>query len=746
MPTSDEFVSGGIHQQNFEGGNMTWSQGDTAAREHAAAKVPGLIVSPAALSAGSRARFAIVGFPANSTIRVSVAGQPDFTVTAANGAYTWDMFIPLSARSGTMAVHAADANGSSAADATLTIRGFNDNRVPAVKVQGDNQTGPPGALLPLALRIALRDASGAPVVGAAVTFEASSGAQLSTAATVTDVNGLAETLVRLQSGEGITLVRADAPAVASSSVTFNLRSAASSLSNFPKFQQTGDLKLGNGSSTIAQKGALLTALAAILRYHQNRGELGSPNGSADQAALNQFLTAYCPTDARGVQTCDGFLAVSNTGEQVANLWRAAEFTGGADVEVAAPIPAAIADFLAQGSPALLSLAMSLNGAPAGGHFVVATGIDTDGSILIQDPSPLFTRTRLADYLNGFTAARGVWKASVLGVARFALRSPVSTRFLVEVLSQPAALLQSLATDITSAAGSCGQPFELFDSVDSAGNPAGNPPLLSRLTVCDGAQPAYQLRIGAGQPFRAQLSDLAPGGSLADLSGSIPATYRATRPQFYLSLVSQAVSFTADSVVNGATFTPGIAPGGVASIFGTGLSGMDKSTTVDMDGIAMRVLFATPFQINAEIPLMMAPGVHILRIQSAYGMLQQNVTVSAVAPGIFLIGNPPVGAITDQNFNLVGPSNPLPRGQALVIFATGLGAVTQSGQLSRTTAPVTVSLNGSELPVSFAGLAPGFVGLYQVNVTIPVGTPPGLGIPLMLKVGGQQSNSVLLSLQ
>jgi uncharacterized protein (TIGR03437 family) len=390
--------------------------------------------------------------------------------------------------------------------------------------------------------------------------------------------------------------------------------------------------------------------------------------------------------------------------------------------------------------------MSLNGAPAGGHFVVATGIDTDGSILIQDPSPLFTRTRLADYLNGFTAARGVWKASVLGVARFALRSPVSTRFLVEVLSQPAALLQSLATDITSAAGSCGQPFELFDSVDSAGNPAGNPPLLSRLTVCDGAQPAYQLRIGAAQPFRAQLSDLAPGGSLADLSGSIPATYRATRPQFYLSLVSQTVSFTADSVVNGATFTPGIAPGGVASIFGTGLSGMDKSTTVDMDGIAMRVLFATPFQINAEIPLMMAPGVHILRIQSAYGMLQQNVTVSAVAPGIFLIGNPPVGAITDQNFNLVGPSNPLPRGQALVIFATGLGAVTQSGQLSRTTAPVTVSLNGSELPVSFAGLAPGFVGLYQVNVTIPVGTPPGLGIPLMLKVGGQQSNSVLLSLQ
>jgi uncharacterized protein (TIGR03437 family) len=746
MPTSDEFVTAGVHQQNFEGGNMTWSAGDGAAQEHATAKTPGLIVSPATLSAGSRARFAIVGFPNDSTILVKVAGQPDFTVTTANGAYTWDMFIPLSAKSGTMAVHAADTRGTGAADGTLTVRGFNDNRVPAVKVQGDNQTGLPGAMLPLALRVALRDADGAPVVGAAVTFEASSsGALLSTATAVTDANGQAETLVRLPNSEGVTLVTANA-AVAFRPVTFGLISAASSLANFPKFQQTGDLKLGSGPATIAQKGALLTAVAAILRYHQNRGELGAPNGSADPAALNQFLTAYCPTDAKGTQTCDGFLAGSDTGEQVVNLWRAAEFTGAADVEVAAASPAAIADFLAQGSPVLLSLALSLNGAPAGGHFVVATGIAADGSIVISDPSPAFARSGLADYLGGFNAAGGVWKATVRGVARFALRTPLSTRFLLAALSLPAALLQSLATDITSAAGTCGQPFEAFDSVDSAGNPPAAGPLLSRLTVCDGAQTVYQIQIGAGQPWAAQLTDLAPGGSRTDLSGSAPATWRAARPQFYLALTPQTVSFTAASVVNGATFTPGIAPGGVVSIFGTGLSVTGQATTVDMDGIAMRLLFATPFQINAEVPLTMAPGVHTIRVQSVYGASQQAVTVSAVAPGIFLIGNPPVGAITNQNFTLIGPSNPLPRGQSLVIFATGLGTVTQSGQYFQTSTPVTVVLNGTELSTSFAGLAPGFIGLYQVNVTVPAGTPPGLGITLALKVGGQQSNSVLVSLQ
>jgi uncharacterized protein (TIGR03437 family) len=60
--------------------------------------------------------------------------------------------------------------------------------------------------------------------------------------------------------------------------------------------------------------------------------------------------------------------------------------------------------------------------------------------------------------------------------------------------------------------------------------------------------------------------------------------------------------------------------------------------------------------------------------------------------------------------------------------------------------VTVLLNTTELPVSFAGLAPGFIGLYQVNVTIPAATPPGLGIPLALKAGGQTGNSVLVALQ
>jgi len=148
--------------------------------------------------------MAIVGFPNNSTIRVSVTGEPDFLATTANGAYSWDMFIPLASKSGTVSVHAADTGGTSAASGTLTIKGFDltNNRIAIAKVQGDNQTGSPGALLPAPLRIALLDSSGTPVVGAPVVFQASPGAQLTVASAFTDSAGQAETLVRLPAAQG----------------------------------------------------------------------------------------------------------------------------------------------------------------------------------------------------------------------------------------------------------------------------------------------------------------------------------------------------------------------------------------------------------------------------------------------------------------------------------------------------------------------------------------------------------------
>ena len=176
MPTSDEFSNGGVRQQNFEGGNFTYAAGDSAAVEHAAARVPGVIASPASVSAGGRARLALIGFPNNSTLRVSVTGSPDFMVTAANGAYSWEMAIPLAAKSGTIAVHAADTQGSSGgrvADGQGIRRQSNSDR----EIAGRQSERPArGACCRSAVASRRwRMPSNSPVVGAAVTFTASAG-------------------------------------------------------------------------------------------------------------------------------------------------------------------------------------------------------------------------------------------------------------------------------------------------------------------------------------------------------------------------------------------------------------------------------------------------------------------------------------------------------------------------------------------------------------------------------------------
>jgi uncharacterized protein (TIGR03437 family) len=751
MPVGDATLSGALNSQSFEGGVITYSTGDAAAKVTAVPKVPAVAVAPATVSAGGVVVFAIAGFPNNSTVRVSMTGRSDFLVTTANGAYSWNMYIPLSATAGTVAIHAADTGGSSTADGTLTVRSLEAGKVGLAKLEGDSQTGLPGATLPLPLVVALTDSSGAPVIGATVAFQASSaGAQLSASGAVTDSTGQAQTYVRLPASTGVTLVTASllqtGSGTGASVVTFGLIAAASSLSGFPSLQQSGSAALGHGTATIAQKGALLTAVASILQYHQNRGELPSPNGLATPAALNGYLASLCSADSFGKSVCDGFLSSGATGEQIVNLWRAAQFTGGVDVTVATAAASSVADLVAQGEPVLLSLGLSNNGVAAGGHFVTAVGVAADGSLAIQDPNPLFARTSLNDYLNGFAAGGGAWRGTLLGAVRFAVRGPSATRFLAGALSQPAAPMSKMVLNISSAAGVCGATLQIEDTVDASGNAPAGGALVSLLRVCDGAQAAYQIDVGTPGAYSAFVTDLASGGSVFDLSGNAAASYALTRPASVLVLSALVANFAANAVVNGATFTSGLAPGGIAAIFGTGLSGAGAATTVDVDGTAAAILFASAFQVNVQIPPGTAPGVHTLRIESAYGTAQRQIAISTVAPAIFLLNGSSEGAVLNQDNSINTALTPLPRGQVLQVYATGLGATTKQGQYSVTSTAVTAVVNGTELATGFAGLAPGYVGLYQVNVPIPATLPPGSGISLTLKQGGQLSNAVTIALQ
>jgi uncharacterized protein (TIGR03437 family) len=745
LPVTDEFATAGKRRQEFEGGYLEYTAGDTEAKLTVRDRKPSITTTPATVAAGTRVHITIGGFGDAAALRVSVTGQTDFVVKTQTGSYFWDSYVPAGLVSGVIKVHAVDTASSSAvADGTYSVISVADLHAQIVKLGGDTQTASPGSKAPQSLRVAVRDDSGNPLAGVAVKFSASSGAQVAPPTAITDSLGQAETFLRLPLTEGIVLANAEAVRQVA---TFSARSVRSSLTNYPKLTQSGDVPLGNGKATIAQKGALLTAAASILRYYQNRGDLGMPNGVADPGVLNQFLKSLCFFDAQGVQNCDGFVSPKNSQEQFVNLWRLADFASNSvDVSIEAPDLTAIRDLLAQDSPVLLALALTSNGVPAGAHFVVAIGVAADGSILIHDPNPAFGRTSLTEYLSGFPIEGSNWTGTVAGALRLLPRSPTGTGFVIVSSNEKISII--------SQAGDCGVTLRWPNTAATATG-AVSPTGYFSQKYCDGGQTSYQIDITGSDPSYSVLTDLGSLGSKVDLATVGVGSLRATRPGPKLVIGPQDINFSSRSVVNAATYTTDMAPGGLISIFGDGLAKRDTATKVEIGNIAARVTVSFPFQVNLQIPPEVQPGTQILRVTSPFGVSEQTIEVQAVAPAIFRLDPLPLGldktaankgATINQDGKLNLPSNPARRGSIVTLFGTGFGAVNTGKVPSSTVLPVTGLLSGQEAVVSFAGLTPGFIGLYQVNVTIPLTAPPGLEIPISFRTGGAESSPVEIAVQ
>ena len=262
-PTDDEHGVNGLRQQDFEGGNISYEPGDAAAVVSTNPRQPLVTVTPGSVIGGTPVHLVVGGFNNGATVRVSETGQPDFIVTVANGAYAWDVLVPISAARGTVPVRATDVNSSASAQGSYTVRNASSAPLSISVVSGDAQTGAPGAQLAQPLVVVVKDQSGNPVPGQTVTFAASPGAQVTVASAVTGANGQASVTLRMPLPAGVALATAQ---VAGKLVTFSAKSVAFSLTNFPALTQAVDGTLGNGSDTIRQKGALLTAAASMLRY------------------------------------------------------------------------------------------------------------------------------------------------------------------------------------------------------------------------------------------------------------------------------------------------------------------------------------------------------------------------------------------------------------------------------------------------------------------------------------------------
>jgi uncharacterized protein (TIGR03437 family) len=215
-----------------------------------------------------------------------------------------------------------------------------------------------------------------------------------------------------------------------------------------------------------------------------------------------------------------------------------------------------------------------------------------------------------------------------------------------------------------------------------------------------------------------------------------------------------------AVVSAADGKSAAAPGGLITIYGSNLSPTNQATSqipvptalanscVTVNGQPIPLIFVSPNQVNAQMPFQ-AVGAETIVVHTPGGTSDNfNLIVQPTAPAVFLSGvagpqtNLPT-VIRAANGLLATDSNPIHSGDVLVIYATGLGQTNPAGltgypapgsPLSSALSVASVTLGGMNLPVSYAGLAPGEVGVYQINVTVPGNIPTGLGLPLNINQG------------
>jgi uncharacterized protein (TIGR03437 family) len=215
-----------------------------------------------------------------------------------------------------------------------------------------------------------------------------------------------------------------------------------------------------------------------------------------------------------------------------------------------------------------------------------------------------------------------------------------------------------------------------------------------------------------------------------------------------------------TVVSAADGSDAVAPGGLVTVWGSQLSPVNIATRevpvptalgdscLTVNGVPVPMLFASPNQINAQLPFEVE-GATTMVLHTPGGTSNNfDFTVLSAAPSVFrsgvagpLNGLPTV--VRAKNNQLVTPADPIHRGEAIVIYATGLGrtlpAVATGFAASTNPLPVAidqpnVSLGGLSLPLYYAGLAPGEVGVYQINALVPGWAPTGMKVPLTITQG------------
>jgi uncharacterized protein (TIGR03437 family) len=243
------------------------------------------------------------------------------------------------------------------------------------------------------------------------------------------------------------------------------------------------------------------------------------------------------------------------------------------------------------------------------------------------------------------------------------------------------------------------------------------------------------------------------------------------PQTF-TVTQQAVPpppITLAAVTNAASgIQGGVSPGEIVSLFGSNmgpavgvplqLTSDGKSITKTLSGVQVlfdgnpaALTYASAGQINAVVPYAVA-GEFNTQVQVQYQGASSNsvqLAIQNASPGIFTLDSSGsgAGAILNQDSTVNSPSNPAGKGSIIVMFATGAGQTDPAGidgQIAGDTLPkpllgVSAQIAGLDAKVLYAGAAPGMVaGVLQVNCLVPLDSPSGYAVPIVLSVGKTSS--------
>ena len=361
---------------------------------------------------------------------------------------------------------------------------------------------------------------------------------------------------------------------------------------------------------------------------------------------------------------------------------------------------------------------------------------TNVTLIVQPPAPAGARSAKAP------------RDAVAGCApaRLALTSTGLNNSFISPAGWPTSLAVALSDD-------CGAPVVNGQVVATFSN--GDPALVMKLT-----DPNTATYSGTWSP--------------RNVTNAVTVTARANAPALASTSADILGAVTANKVpvlsTNGTlnnlhpVVGAPIAPGTVAQVFGSNLAPSQvepgvvplppafNGTQVLVGAFPAPLYFLSDGQLNVQLPPELQAGKEYPVIVAANGgyTLPDSITTSAANPGLAVLADNTVIA-QHPDFSLVTAVSPAAAGEAITLYLVGMGATnpavasgaaSPAGPLASVTAPVTVTIGGRQASILFAGLTPGAVGLYQINLIVPSGLGAGQ-LPLVITQGGATANNATL---